>query len=67
MVGVKHITKSLNIPRLSRSWRLHDFSSSNSSLESCLSIREVPVPIIKNPSDILVRVRAASVNPLGRT
>ena len=67
IMAVKHLSKSLKIPPLSRSWRLDKIGQPTSSLESCLSLVELPPPVIRNPSDILVRVKAASVNPLGKT
>ena len=66
-MAVKHVSKSLKIPPLSRSWRLENIGQATSSLESCLSLVQLPPPVIRHPSDILVRVKAASVNPLGKT
>ena len=66
-MAVKHLSKSLKIPPLSRSWRLDSIGGPTSSLESCLALVESPPPVIRNPNDILVKVQAASVNPLGKT
>ena len=66
-MAANHLSKSLKIPGLSRCWRLDNIGQPASSLESCLSLVELPPPVIRNPNDVLVRVRAASVNPLGKT
>ena len=50
----------LSVPESMKAWRLHSFTGVNSAKLDT----SVPVPTIQCPHDVLVKVEAASVNPL---
>jgi len=49
-----------SVPHVMRAWRLHSYTGVNSAKLDA----SAPVPTIQCPYDVLVKVKAASVNPL---